>query len=676
MLQLLKRLPPKALASHLLLFAGLAAMCPGQVVRETAPTNPISKLARMIEPELVNVEGQLAWLDYQAVTLANQKEHQLEYAVGYRGCRESVGAPDPTIVMDFREIRKLSTIYLAPIQTDQADGEGIFPKRFTLTVSDDIEFSNPKLIYKSDAQPHLHETLAPMKINTDRSGRYLKLSIQEGHSRGLVDLFGLSEIIVIANQEPISFGSTITASNELDIDGIFYADTLKDGRMPLGTWDHGKERPKYPGDLVEVLNVSDPISWTVELTRSQPLDHLILFPYSSQEHHMTLVMPDALQVEMRDGADQPWTTVQNWKNPLPGTIRRTPLLIPLEQADARQIRITSTQPWKMGGRFYHALSEIQVWSDASNVALHRTVTREHMGAKTEITSLTDDFSSERSIIPFDLWLKQLNARGRINSEREYLRSTYRKLASRSELNVTWGSAVILGLTFLIPVYIFERRRMQSREHIDEIRKRIASDLHDDIGSNLGSISLIARTARKDLARLQGPLEIDNDLGEVETIARESSLAMRDIVWLLERKQDSIGDLVHRMRETAGRLLREVDFNLECTSNNTAAKLSLDAKRHLFLFYKEAIHNIIKHSKADKVSVKMWDQGDKIGMQVTDNGIGLPVSPDGAKTHVKKLEDRAKVLHGSLHVNTSPETGTSVRLLVKRAHLTAQPNKSP
>ena len=263
----------------------------------------------------------------------------------------------------------------------------------------------------------------------------------------------------------------------------------------------------------------------------------------------------------------------------------------------------------------------------------------------------------------------------MESELAAIRPIHAKQSSESELNATWGSAMILGLTFLIPVFIVERRRLMSRDQLDQIRKRIASDLHDDIGSNLGSISLIARTARKDLVRLHGPEEIAEDLGEVESIARESSLAMRDIVWLLERRQDSIGDLVQRMRETAGRLLREINYTLDCDSNKTAAKLSLDAKRHLFLFYKEAIHNVLKHSKANKVSIRLWDENDKLALEILDNGIGLPVTADLNPTSVRKLEDRARVLEGLLQIVSSKETGTRILLFVKRSHLTAHPTLS-
>ena len=141
---------------------------------------------------------------------------------------------------------------------------------------------------------------------------------------------------------------------------------------------------------------------------------------------------------------------------------------------------------------------------------------------------------------------------------------------------------------------------------------------------------------------------------------------------MERRQDSVGDLVQRMRETANRLLREIHFTLDCESNRTTAKLSLDAKRHLFLFYKEAIHNVLKHSHADRVSIRLWDEDDKLALEIRDNGIGLPMSTEERPAAVNKLEDRARVLDGLLQIASSKETGTRIRLFVKRSHLNTHP----
>jgi signal transduction histidine kinase len=412
-------------------------------------------------------------------------------------------------------------------------------------------------------------------------------------------------------------------------------------------------------------------SWTLDLDQVSPIDRVVLFPYQVSRSFRTSVLPESLAVELLDengGCMQR----SEWSNPLPGSSQMTPLVMPMKGNGAKSIRLKATKPWIMGDRQMHALSEIQIWSEGTNLAENRPVKREYEGQSSLVTTLTDGLSSEQKIIPVGTWLKQLRERRQIELELENLRSQQIQIASNSELNATWGSAVVIGLTFLIPVFIVERRRLMSKEELDGIRKRIASDLHDDIGSNLGSISLIARTARKDLVRLQGPEEIAGDLSEVETIARESSLAMRDIVWLLERKQDSIGDLVVRMRETAGRLLREMEFTVECNSTKTAAKLSLDAKRHLFLFYKEAIHNVLKHSKASRVAIRLWDEDDKLALEITDNGVGIPSDGRKGPKTVNKLQDRAHVLDGLLQIISAANDGTRIRLFVKRSHLTQHP----
>jgi signal transduction histidine kinase len=127
-----------------------------------------------------------------------------------------------------------------------------------------------------------------------------------------------------------------------------------------------------------------------------------------------------------------------------------------------------------------------------------------------------------------------------------------------------------------------------------------------------------------------------------------------------------------MRDTASRLLREMDYKIECESSKTTAKLSLDAKRHLFLFYKEAIHNVLKHSRANKVSVRLWDEDDKLALEIIDNGIGIPTLDNNRPATVNKLQDRARVLEGVLQITSSKGNGTHIRLFVKRSHLTHQP----
>ena len=640
--------------------------------RETAQiTNPIGRLARTFSSQLVQTEDRVGWLDERLSSLAKFNEHAMSMGLGFRGYRANRGDPDPQVTLDLGKSLDVSTLYLFPAQREFLEDPGTFPKRFTLESANREDFSDSKVIFHTGGSEYTAKSIYPIPFAANVSARFVRLTVHEGHQKGMLDHFGLSELVVISNQDPVSFDAVVTSNCSLNVENRWFPAALIDGQTPLGIWQNGINPSTSIGEIVPVADPTDTVIWTVKFPKSHLLDRVVLFPYQLELTSDSLILPNELKIELLspDGNAVPYF----WKNARPGSDKMTPLVISTKGTSATEIRLTALSPYIMGDNKISALSEMQAMSGGENVAAGLPVSRNHGGNITSVDTLTDGFTSAKKIIPVWSWLEQLHERQRVERELATLRPIHRQQSSESELNATWGSAIVLGLTFLIPVFIVERRRLISHEQIDSLRKRIASDLHDDIGSNLGSISLIARTARKDLVRLQGPEEVAHDLGEVESIARESSLAMRDIVWLLERRQDSIGDLVQRMRETAGRLLREINYTVECESSKTTAKLSLDAKRHLFLFYKEAIHNVLKHSGAQDVTIRLWDENDKLALEIIDNGVGLPTNEESAPTSVRKLEDRARVLDGLLNIVSSKETGTRIQLYVKRSHLTAYPS---
>ncbi len=644
---------------------------PATAAESAQTSNPIARLARVFNPRLSDVEDRVQWLNTRLSTLASHREQPLKTGLGFRGARIQAGDPSPTVVVDLGSVMPIDNLYLIPVQRDYAEDDGLFPRNFTIEFSESEDFSNPIVLYTTGTGagyfPNTHGK--PVRfIGHGHPARFIRIVVESGHSRGASEVFALSEIIAVSNQQPVSFGAKVSASGSLDIEGIWSASYLTDGSTPLGIWQSGTSSPNR-GDLVEIRGEDVKVSWSVQLGDSHPIDRIIVFPYELTELVGCGIVPEQLQVEIEhEGVRE---TIGTWKNPLAGSSVTTPIVIQTHRRSASKVILTGLQPLRTAGRQLQGLSEIQIWDGNQNLAAGRTVNRVSSTGSDSVLSLSDGFASSHQICTVEFWLNQLHERWSLERELESLHPVRQQMASDSELNATWGSAVMLGLTFLIPVVIVERRRLISRNQLDQLRKRIASDLHDDIGSNLGSISLIARTAKKDLIRQHGPEDIAEDLGEVELIARESSLAMRDIVWLLERNQDSIGDLVQRMRETAGRLLREIDYTIECESNKTAARLSLDAKRHLFLFYKEAVHNIVKHSRAKQAVIRLWDDGDQLALEIRDNGVGLKdatLKPSA----VKKLEERARVLEGKLQIDSSTILGTVLRLTVKRSNLIATP----
>jgi len=630
--------------------------------------NPIGQLARVFNKELVTIEDRVRWLDNRLSTLADYSDEEFRTGMGCRAGRLKPDSPDPSVVLDLGKEYPLSNLYLIPAQKESGNSPSLFPRKFTIELSNRADFGQRMILFTTGTEAYraTNDKLVRFAAR-GAAARYVRLTVHEGHIQGGSDIFALSEIIAISDGDPVSFGATVTGDGILDVSGIWSPQYLTDGRMPLGIWQTAKTTPKN-GDAVYVTQDDPVVSWRFELGETAPIDRVVLFPHLVSQVVDSLVLPDKLTIEVERPDGPPHVT--EWSNPLPGSVQSTPLVMPMHRVMGHAVKVTATTPWRMGDLSVQGMSEIHVRSQGRNLANGKLVIRRHAGKDAEVTTLTDGLNANHQVLTVATWLNQLHERLQLENELNGLRPIYHEKAAESELNATWGSAIMLGLTFLIPVFIVERRRLINRHQLETLRKRIASDLHDDIGSNLGSISLIARTARKDLVRLDGPEEVAEDLGELEVIARESSLAMRDIVWLLEQRADSIGDLVQRMRDTANRLLRNVEYSLDCDSCKTATRLSLDAKRHLFLFYKETIHNIFKHSKATRVSLRLWDQDENLLMEVCDNGVGFDTKSTTRSSPVHKLEERAKALSGQLDILSIPTKGTSIRLTVKRSLLIA------
>lgn len=659
----MSRFPSFTFAIPLTTLIGLCQLA--HAADEAQSSNPIGRIARVINPGLVEMEDRMSWLESRLRNLSAFSPKPLNQGHGWLSGKAKESDEFPTITLDLGDTYQISEIFVVPTHPRPSETSRMFPLRLTIETSLDPDFEHAQLVYETGSK--LHEQLHgyPLRVvSRDVDARYIRVSVPLGHFRSGQSISAISEIVALSGGEPVSFSSSVTATHSMDTPGQWEPKFVVDGRSPLGTWEGGMWTNSR-GTLVRVSSEDPSIRWMIDLGDSEPIDRIVLFPYQFAEFGGTSTFPDTLRVMVSDSPDNAPDSYEVHT----GGNSFAPVVLPTPGSSGRYVTISSDTPVRIGNHLMQALSEIEVWSFGRNVAAGKTVTHEVGGTiVTTPEELTDGFGNGLQIKPIHRWLQELNERKGIEEELAELSPARANLATETELNATWGTSVAIGLVFLIPIAFVERRRLVSRKQIDNLRKRIASDLHDDIGSNLGSISLIARSAKRDLDRLEGPRELAEDLDEVEVIARESSLAMRDIVWLLERRQDSVGDFVQRMRDTAGRLLRDLDYELTCRSNRTAAKMTLDAKRHLFLFYKEALHNILKHSKADQVRIRIQDAGDRLVMEIQDNGIGLPTDESDRPAAVRKLLDRAAVLEGRLKVESKPGNGTLLRLEVKRSNL--------
>lgn len=259
---------------------------------ETVIANPIGRIARIFDPQLVKTEDRVTWLDDRLASFAQRREHAMKVDLGYRGFRKKAGAPDPAITLDLGQEHPIDAVFLIPCQREFLEDAGIFPIRFTIDLSNDPSFKQRKILFTSGSTSSFSSDGNPVPFKTHDSARYVRLTVHQGHQKGMLDLFGLSEIAVISKGDAVSFDATVTCSGgSMNVPGIWNPKALTDGRTPLGVWQNGNQSPTDSADAITVPDAKDPVSWSIELDHDTPVDRVILFPYQFNKSLESLILP-------------------------------------------------------------------------------------------------------------------------------------------------------------------------------------------------------------------------------------------------------------------------------------------------------------------------------------------------------------------------------------------------
>ncbi len=228
----------------------------------------------------------------------------------------------------------------------------------------------------------------------------------------------------------------------------------------------------------------------------------------------------------------------------------------------------------------------------------------------------------------------------------------------------WMTPWFIGLAILgvsSVLYLFYRNRINQLVAMEQLRTRIASDLHDDVGTDLSSIVVATEALGH---RVDLPPRERGELKRIGAIALNTQEMMRDIVWVLRSQNDSLNDMVLKMRDVAARMLRGVSYSFRGPDAPPAEKVSLEAKRTIFLFYKECLNNIVRHAAATKVDIEVSAREGAFRLTVGDNGRGFDPNVAAAGVGLKSLRSRADLLGGALDISSNQGEGTTITLTVK------------
>ena len=224
---------------------------------------------------------------------------------------------------------------------------------------------------------------------------------------------------------------------------------------------------------------------------------------------------------------------------------------------------------------------------------------------------------------------------------------------------------LAGIIYLVSTAKLKRqlRLAQQKEMIEHERARIARDLHDQLGANLTQVTLLGEMAELDKNL---PAEIEQHAQQICATARESTRSLDEIVWAVNPANDTLEGLANYACKYAQDYfaLAGMRFRAELPVGLPPAPIPPEVRHNVFLAFKEAVNNVVKHAHATEARVKLQLAPGQFFLSITDNGRGLgDGSAKKLRNGLKNMRRRLADVQGDFEITTAAEGGTVVRLTV-------------
>ena len=203
-----------------------------------------------------------------------------------------------------------------------------------------------------------------------------------------------------------------------------------------------------------------------------------------------------------------------------------------------------------------------------------------------------------------------------------------------------------------------RENERKQQTLNRIRDDIARDLHDSVGSDLGTISLLTAVAARQ------PEQVLPLLDTIGQTARRVVEAMREIVWSLNSAHHTPENLNFRFREISYELFHNDPTTVVLDIDaGLASQLPEATRKEVFLIFKESLQNIRKHAHASRVAVQLTQTADhQLQLSIEDDGVGFDPAMLPRQNGLHNLRQRAQTLGGTLTITAKPGAGTQTTLI--------------
>ena len=207
------------------------------------------------------------------------------------------------------------------------------------------------------------------------------------------------------------------------------------------------------------------------------------------------------------------------------------------------------------------------------------------------------------------------------------------------------------------------REAQERLKIENLRARIAADLHDDIGSTLSSTSIFAAMLRKQMPARKGQKK--ELLARIEKNLVEVQESLYDIIWSVNPENDSLEDIILKMQDYAREVMdvQGIVLHLNLPAAGASQQVPMAGRRLMYLVFKEAVNNVVRHSRCTEATLSVSVTKEAVTITVSDNGRGFDPDKAARGNGLSNMRHRARSIGGTLEIRSGPGIGTAVRLRI-------------
>ncbi|MBN2506386.1 MAG: hypothetical protein JXQ71_06800 [Verrucomicrobia bacterium] len=229
-----------------------------------------------------------------------------------------------------------------------------------------------------------------------------------------------------------------------------------------------------------------------------------------------------------------------------------------------------------------------------------------------------------------------------------------------------GMGILVGAAVIgLGAWLFRGRRRQVAlpevlAVVERERERIAEDLHDDLGTSLTEIALLSTLASRSLASEH---QARHHLQHLEKKVDSSVRTLDRIVWAVNPANDCVDSVVTYFCRHARQFLGDASIRCRLDVPPTLPNhvLPPETRHRLFLAFKEALHNVVRHAAATQVTIRIAARRRVLQIAVHDNGCGLPPTlPPAGADGLRNMRRRLERLGGTCVFRSAPGQGLSVQ----------------